>query len=123
MRGLKKKEQLPVHSEKTADEEAEIFAERAEKGRHEVLYLALALILILGIGVIVYAFNIEMLNGLFKSDYFNNMIRISLSLLILAFIGWLAYREKGYSRQSNLIFNELKNSSKALLLYWRYPSL
>lgn len=81
---------------------------RVEQGRREVLYLAIVLILILGIGVVIYAFNFEMLNGLFNSDYFNNMVRISLSLLILAFIGYLAYREKIYSRRSLQSFNDLQ---------------
>jgi HD-GYP domain-containing protein (c-di-GMP phosphodiesterase class II) len=114
MTGFRKKENLPVPCEEIIDKETDLFVERTERGRREVLYLAIALILILGIGVVVYAFNFEMLNGLFKSDYFNNAVRISLSLLILAFIGWLAYREKGYSRQSNLIFKELKNTTKDL---------
>ena len=72
--------------------------ERAERGRREVLYLSMALILILGIGVIVYAFNFELLNGLFKSDYFNNMVRISLALLILAFIGLVVGLSVGRQR-------------------------
>jgi HD-GYP domain-containing protein (c-di-GMP phosphodiesterase class II) len=85
-----------------------------EKGRREVLYLAIVLILILGIGVIVYAFNFEMLNGLFESDYFNNMVRISLSLLILSFIGYLAYREKIYSRRSQQAFDDLQSTTRDL---------
>ncbi len=88
--------------------------QRTEKGRKEVLYLSMALILILGIGVIVYAFNFELLNGLFKSDYFNNMVRISLALLILAFIGYLAARERSYSSQSQAIFQRLNATTRDL---------
>ena len=88
--------------------------QEAERGRREVLYLSMALILILGMGIIVYAFNFELLNGLFKSDYFNNMVRISLALLILAFIGYLAAREKSYSRQSQAIFQQLNATTKDL---------
>jgi HD-GYP domain-containing protein (c-di-GMP phosphodiesterase class II) len=109
-----KKKGSPVLFVDLREREAEDFVERTEKGRQEVLYLAIVLILILGVGVIVYAFNFEMLNGLFKSDYFNNMVRISLSLLILAFIGYLAYREKGYSRQSHQVFTELSNTTRDL---------
>ncbi len=94
--------------------EGEESVQRAERGRKEVLYLAMTLILVLGIGIIVYAFNFELLNGLFKSDYFNNMVRISLALLILAFIGYLAVREKSYSRQSQEIFRRLNATTRDL---------
>lgn len=93
---------------------AEKSVQEAERGRREVLYLSMALILILGIGIIVYAFNFELLNGLFRSDYFNNMVRISLALLILAFIGYLAAREKSYSRQSQAIFQQLNATTRDL---------
>ncbi|RJP32517.1 MAG: HD domain-containing protein [Actinobacteria bacterium] len=97
-----------------AEEQRSQYVARAEKGRREVLYLAIVLILILGTGIVVYVFNFESLNGLFKSDYFNNMVRISLALLILAFIGYLAMREKSYSRQSQQIFNDLNNTTQDL---------
>lgn len=87
---------------------------RAEKGRREVLYLAMVLILILGTGIVIYAFNFESLNALFKSDYFNNMVRISLALLILAFIGYLAIREKSYSKQTQQIFSDLNSTTRDL---------
>ena len=110
-----KKEKKPLLDPLNLGEEArDHVVERAEKGRREVLYLAILLILILGTGIVVYIFNFEALNGLFKSDYFNNMVRISLALLILAFIGYLAFREKSYSRQSQQIFSELNSTTKDL---------
>jgi len=110
----RRREELPdkkVDADKAAMDQD---IEGVERGRREVLYLAIVLILILGIGVIVYAFNLEMVNGLFESDYFNNMVRISLSLLILAFIGYLAYREKIYSRLSHQAFIDLQSSTRDL---------
>jgi len=97
-----------------SDERAKYFVERNEKARRQLIYIAIALILVLTIGVLVYAFNFERMNSLFNSDYFNNMVRISLSLLILAFICYLAYREKNYSRQSQSIFYELNATTKNL---------
>ncbi|MDY6794104.1 MAG: HD domain-containing phosphohydrolase [Actinomycetota bacterium] len=114
---LKRKQELPVQRVQENEikiQEVEQYVQKAERGRQEVLYLAIVLILILGIGVIVYIFNLEMINGLFNSDYFNNMVRISLSLLILAFIAYLAYREKAYSRRSQQVFNELQNTTSNL---------
>jgi HD-GYP domain-containing protein (c-di-GMP phosphodiesterase class II) len=96
------------------DQNARALVERAEKGRRQLIYISIALILILTIGVLVYAFSFEELNALFNSNYFNNMVRISLSLLILAFIGYLALRERNYSRQSQAIFYELNSSTKNL---------
>jgi HD-GYP domain-containing protein (c-di-GMP phosphodiesterase class II) len=114
VKGLLKKEDMQAAQAEPVGDAPESIVEKTERGRREVLYLAMVLILILGIGVVVYAFNFEMLNGLFKSEYFNNMVRVSLSLLILAFIGWLAYRERNYSRQSGLIFNQLKKTTAEL---------
>lgn len=109
-----KEDCAPDTSFESEDERVRYAVERTEKGRRDVLYLAIFLILILAIGILVYAFNFEMLNGLFKSDYFNNLVRISLSLLILAFIGYLAYRERNYSRQSQAAFNQLNAATKNL---------
>jgi putative nucleotidyltransferase with HDIG domain len=95
-------------------DDRELFAERAEKGRREILYLAMVLILVLGGGVVLYAFNFERLNVLFNSNYFNNLVRISLALLILAFIAYLAYRERNYSRDTKRLFTQLYNTSKNL---------
>jgi HD-GYP domain-containing protein (c-di-GMP phosphodiesterase class II) len=96
------------------DEDTQYLVESAEKGRRQLISIAIALILVLTVGVLIYALNFERLNGLFNSNYFNNMVRISLSLLILAFIGYLAVRERNYSRQSQAIFHELNASTKSL---------
>lgn len=85
-----------------------------DRGRKDVLYLAVLIVLILGIAVVVYAFNLEALSGLFGSDYFNNFTRISLALLIVAFAVYLMRREKEYSRQSMRVFEELRRTTDAL---------
>jgi HD-GYP domain-containing protein (c-di-GMP phosphodiesterase class II) len=85
-----------------------------ERGRREVLYLAIVIILILGIAVVVYAFNLEMLNGLFNSQYFNNVTRIALALLIVAFALYLIRRERDYSRQSEEVFERLSRTTEGL---------
>jgi HD-GYP domain-containing protein (c-di-GMP phosphodiesterase class II) len=114
MSKLKKTDQYIEETLPDPGENQDFFVERAEKGRREVLYMAIALILILAIGIIVYIFNFESLNSLFNSDYFNNMVRISLALLILAFIGYLAHKERAYSRQSQKVFHELSDTTKDL---------
>lgn len=81
-----------------------------DRRRRDVLYLAVLITLILGIAVVVYAFNLETLSGLFRSDYFNNFTRISLALLIVAFTAYLMRREKDYSRQSVKVFEELRRT-------------
>ncbi len=85
-----------------------------ERGRREVLYAAIVLVLILGIAVVVYAFNLEMLNGLFNSDYFNNFTRVGLALLIIAFTAYLIRREREYSRQSRMVFERLSETTEGL---------
>ena len=80
---------------------------RTEKSRMELVYVSVVIILLLTGGVIVYAFNFEMMNALFDSAYFDNLVRISLALLIVSFIGYLIQRERNYSRQSKAIFDEL----------------
>jgi len=110
----RRRERLPENNGDIVQVENDQDIKSVERGRREVLYLAIVLILILGIGVMIYAFNFEMLNGLFESDYFNNLVRISLSLLILAFIGHLAYREKIYSRRSQRAFDDLQSTTREL---------
>jgi len=85
-----------------------------DRGRRDVLYLAVVVALILGIAVVVYAFNLEMLSGLFGSEYFNNVTRVSLALLIVAFVLYLMRRERDYSRQSLKVFEELRSTTDAL---------
>ena len=102
------------HVEKLGGEKLDGGAFFAERGRREVLYLAIVIILILGIAVVVYAFNLERLNGLFDSQYFNNVTRISLALLIVAFALYLMHREKDYSRQSRQVFERLSETTDGL---------
>lgn len=97
-------------------EDQEFLVEHNERARRQLIYISIALILVLTIGVLVYAFGFEQMKALFNSDYFNNMVRVSLSLLILAFIAYLALRERNYSRQSRLIFDELNTATKKLQL-------
>lgn len=85
-----------------------------DRGRREVLYLSIVVILVLGIAVVVYALNLEMLNGLFNSQYFNNVTRIALALLIVAFALYLISREKDYSRQSREVFERLNRMTDGL---------
>ncbi|OFW55555.1 MAG: hypothetical protein A2V52_02185 [Actinobacteria bacterium RBG_19FT_COMBO_54_7] len=87
---------------------------RTEKSRMELVYVSVVIILLLTGGVIVYAFNFEMMNALFDSAYFDNLVRISLALLIVSFIGYLIQRERNYSRQSKAIFDELNTTTKSL---------
>jgi HD-GYP domain-containing protein (c-di-GMP phosphodiesterase class II) len=88
--------------------------EKTERGKKELLYLAILLVLILGAGILVYIFNFEMLNALFRSDYFNNMVRVSFSLLIIAFVGYLIYRERNYSRRSQALFEDVRSTTAEL---------
>ncbi|MDI6873882.1 MAG: HD domain-containing phosphohydrolase [Actinomycetota bacterium] len=92
------------------EEEIRLF----DRGRRDLLYLAVLIALILGIAVVVYAFNLEMLSGLFGSDYFNNFTRVSLALLIVAFVAYLMRRERDYSRQSMRVFEELRRTTDGL---------
>lgn len=87
---------------------------QVDRRRRDVLYLALVIVLILGIAVVVYVFNLEMLSGLFGSNYFNNVTRMSLALLIVTFVVYLMLRERDYSRQSRKVFEELRDTTEGL---------
>lgn len=85
-----------------------------EHQRSHLLYFALVLMLILGISVVVYAFSFEVLDGLFSSAYFNNLIRFSFALLLVATVVYLISKEKNYAHSFNSAVNELETNVEEL---------
>ncbi len=113
-RGIRRavgEESAAFHQEESVPEEE---VRHFDRGRRDVLYLAVLVVLILGLAVVVYAFNLEMLSGLFGSEYFNNFTRISLALLLVAFTVYLMRREREYSRRSMKVFEELRRTTEGL---------
>jgi HD-GYP domain-containing protein (c-di-GMP phosphodiesterase class II) len=88
--------------------------EHVENQRSHLLYFSLVLLLILGISVVVYAASLEVLDGLFGSDYFNNVIRFSFALLLVATVVYLITKEKSYARSFNTAVSELETNVEDL---------
>ncbi len=114
MEGGERREDFPEVNPgaKSGKPEEGVFS--ADRGRREVLQLAIVIILVLGIAVVIYAFNLEQLSGLFDSQYFNNATRVGLALLIVAFALYLIRREKEYSRKSMQVFEMLSETTDGL---------
>ena len=87
---------------------------RVEKERSHLLYFALVLLLILGIAVVVYAFSLETLGSLFNSDYFNNVVRFSFALLLVATVVYLVTKEKKYNHSLDSVVGELETNMEDL---------
>lgn len=88
--------------------------ENMQHQRSHLLYFALILLLILGISVVVYAFSFEVLDGLFSSAYFNNLVRFSFALLLVATVVYLISKEKSYAHSFNSAVSELETNVEEL---------
>jgi len=111
--GSKRKARGEEQPDKAAKGEVDEIV-RSDRAREEIFYVALLVLLILAVAVVIYAFNLERLNALFSSEYFNNFTRIALALLIVSFVLYLIRREKEYSRQSKGVFEELRSTTDGL---------
>jgi hypothetical protein len=85
-----------------------------ERQRSHLLYYSMVVMLILGIGVVVYAFSFEVLGDLFSSRYFNNLVRFSFALMLVALVVYLVTREKKYTRDFDGMVEELETNMEEL---------
>ncbi len=81
---------------------------KMQKQRSHLFYYSMVVLLILGIGIVVYAFSFEVLGTLFASQYFNNLVRFSFALLLVALVVYLVTRERKYTRDFDGMVDDLE---------------
>gem|GEM_PF-923145 len=94
--------------------QAESRFRRMERQRSHLFYYSMVVLLILGIGIVVYAFSFEVLGSLFSSQYFNNLVRFSFALLLVALVVYLVTRERKYTQDFDGMVDELESNMDEL---------